>query len=45
MMTDQSKVAADKPQWDKPELKRLGTIRNIAQGPLPVDQANNNKRS
>lgn len=35
----------DKPRWEKPELKRLGTLRDIAQGPTPVNQANENKRS
>lgn len=44
-MTRQDKVAADKPQWDKPELKKLGTIRDIAQRLPPLDQANTNKRS
>ena len=34
-----------KRQWEKPELKRLGTLRDIAQGPIPNDQANANKKS
>lgn len=34
-----------KRKWEKPELKRLGTLRDIAQGPIANDQANNNKRS
>lgn len=45
-MSQQEQVGTQaKPAWEKPELVRLGTIRDIAQGPLPVDQANNNKRS
>ena len=34
-----------KRKWEKPELKRIGALRDIAQGPIPNDQANNNKRS
>ena len=34
-----------KRKWEKPELKRLGTLRDIAQGPIANDQANNNKKS
>lgn len=34
-----------KRKWEKPELKRLGTLRDIAQGPITNDQANNNKKS
>lgn len=45
MSQDKRDEAPKMPAWEKPELVRLGTIRDIAQGPLPVDQANNNKRS
>ena len=36
---------AGKREWVAPELVRLGTIRDIAQGPTPFNQANNAKRS
>ena len=34
-----------KAKWQKPRLDRLGTIADIAQGPLPLNQAHNDKRS
>ena len=34
-----------KPRWARPELKRLGTIRDIAGPPIPFAQAAGNKRS
>ncbi|MBX7458652.1 hypothetical protein K3152_10385 [Qipengyuania sp. 1NDH17] len=37
--------AGSKPRWETPELVKLGTMRDIAQGWTPNDQANNNKRS
>ena len=45
MKPNEDHTSAAKPRWQKPELVRLGTIRDIAQGPTPNDQANNNKRS
>ena len=45
MKTTDNKAQGRKPQWEKPALVRLGTIRDIAQGPTPLDQANRNKRS
>ena len=41
---DQNDAQA-KQVWEKPELVRLGTIRDIAQGPTPFAQANNDKKS
>ena len=38
-------TSSAKPDWTRPQLQRLGTIRDIAQGPTPLAQANNNKRS
>ena len=44
-MDTNRQVAGNKPRWTRPQLARLGTIRDIAQGWNPNDQANNNKRS
>ncbi len=45
-MTEIKNSPSDKRQeWTRPELVRLGTIRDIAQGPNPLLQANNDKRS
>lgn len=35
----------DKPRWEKPELKRLGTLRNIAGPTGSGTQAGPNRRS
>jgi len=32
-------------EWTKPRLEKIGTVRDIAQGPAPLNQANNDKRS
>ena len=45
MKSSENNVQAGKAKWQKPELVRLGTIRDIAQGPVALDQANNDKRS
>lgn len=45
-MADKDRTAGKtKCEWIAPELARLGTIRDIAQGPTPIAQANNAKRS
>lgn len=44
-MTNKPAPEIGKRSWTRPELVRLGTIRDIAQGPAPLNQANNNKRS
>lgn len=44
-MSNEKQVAAKKSEWTKPELTRLGTIRDIAQRAAPVDQAFANKKS
>ena len=35
----------DKQSWSAPKVDRIGSLRDVAQGPAPVNQANNNKRS
>ena len=44
-MSKPAKPAPEKVRWTTPQLVRLGTIRDIAQGPTPLDQAFQNKRS
>ena len=45
MTTDKTSAPTGKPQWDKPRLERLGTLRDIA-GPRGIGlQAGPNSRS
>lgn len=34
-----------RPSWQAPRLRRIGTIRDIAQRESPLSQANQDKRS
>lgn len=46
-MTDQSRSTPDAPRrpWTQPKLRRLGTVRDIAQRDAPFNQAFQDKRS
>ena len=44
-MTQKNDDKTGKAQWRRPELVRLGTIRDIAGPPVPIAQAAGNKRS
>lgn len=44
-MDKTDKTAPAGKQWSKPELRRLGTIRDVAGAELPGHQAANGKKS